>query len=848
MLNSGTYYSMVQIQSCLKEGENMNSIHPIHYKIHLKPDLKNFKFTGTVELALEAVDAVHSIVLNILELVIWSCKVRMSDDWVACGFTVDPEKQELYLALPRKMSGPIVLMLEYEGLINDKMAGFYRSGFEQNDQLQYIGVTQFQENDARRAFPCMDHPMKKAVFDIVMDIDEDLVAISNENVIAEAKLDNGMKRVTFQQTPKMSTYLLFWGVGKFEFIKDSKDPRVRVAVLPGMLEYATFGLKFGRLALQFCERYFQIPYPLSKMDLIAVPDFAFGAMENWGAITFRENLLLHFPEITSKSGEVRICEVIAHEIAHQWFGNLVTPSDWKYLWLNESFATYFGYGVVDHHYPKWGVWDQFLIGQTDAALDRDGLQETFAIEIPGGGQVAINAGTAPIIYSKGGSILRQIEGYIGTENFRNGLRHYLEKHAYGNAASHHLWEAFEATAGMPSIHLIQSWIEQPGHPIVEVQRNKNMLYLTQKRFTFLPADSAQQWIVPVNILLFSADNQSKTVSILLDQKQASVNLNDNVIAFKVNAGQSGFYRVKYDDQGDLDALGPLVQEQQLSPEDRWGLQNDLFALVKRCDVSIDDYLDFLSYYRQEGSFLPLYSIAGNLFAAYLAYEGSARTKIASIGKEFIERTLGNIGYDPVPEEPPTHAILRDQILWHAILYGSGAVAEFAARKFRSMLAGERIHPDITKSIMQAGALNGQDDILKWFDRRLQSSHSEHERMNIQIALGCFKEWPLLEASLGYVLDRVPPRNRFIPIVSAAANPFAVENIWDWYLKNLDELQRFHPLLYERVIAAVVPLGGMKHATAVQGFFSRYVDEKPQIKDVVGLSLEKLKIHLQMRSA
>jgi tricorn protease interacting factor F2/3 len=209
------------------------------------------------------------------------------------------------------MEGAIRIRIRYEGQINDKMAGFYRSQYTHSDKTRYIAVTQFEESDARRAFPCMDHPAKKATFDVTLDIDRDLTAISNGAIAREVSLDGGKKRVTFERTPKMSTYLVFFGVGEFEFTRDAEDPRVRVATLPGMKPYAMYGLEFGRKALAFSEDYYGLPYPLPKMDLIAIPDFAFGAMENWGAITFRENLLLHYPEITSKSGEERICEVIA---------------------------------------------------------------------------------------------------------------------------------------------------------------------------------------------------------------------------------------------------------------------------------------------------------------------------------------------------------------------------------------------------------------------------------------------------------------------------------------------------------------------------------------------------------
>ena len=319
----------------------MQEITPINYRIHLKPDLANFTFTGTAEILLDAQQSVEEIALNLLELAIWRCRVLKNGVSVNCAFNVDPAKEELRILLPEPLAGNIKLTIEYQGLINDKMAGFYRSQYSYQDQTKYIAVTQFEESDARRAFPCIDHPARKATFDIEIDIDPELMAISNGAVKEKKVLANGKMRITFEQTPKMSTYLVFFGIGEFEFTPDKKDKRVRVATLPGMQKFARFGADLGRKSLEFSESYYGIAYPLPKMDLIAIPDFAFGAMENWGAITFRENLLLHYPDVTSKSGEERIFEVVAHEIAHQWFGNLVTPSDWRYLWLNESFATFF---------------------------------------------------------------------------------------------------------------------------------------------------------------------------------------------------------------------------------------------------------------------------------------------------------------------------------------------------------------------------------------------------------------------------------------------------------------------------------------------------------------------------
>ena len=824
------------------------SYNPINYRIHLEPDLKNFTFSGTAEILFEAPQSTAEIVLNLLEIALWRCRVLTADDSVECGFTVDPATEELRIALPEPTSGAIRLKIDYQGLINDDMAGFYRSKYSYQDQTGYMAVTQFEESDARRAFPCMDHPARKATFDITLDIDPHLVAISNGAVKEKKMLDNGKMRVTFEPTPKMSTYLVFFGVGEFEFTPDTIDDRVRVATLPGMQEFAHFGADLGRKSLEFSESYYGIAYPLPKMDLIAIPDFAFGAMENWGAVTFRENLLLHYPDVTSKSGEERIFEVIAHEIAHQWFGNLVTPSDWKYLWLNESFATFFGFGVVDHYCPDWETWQQFLYSMTGPALTRDALHETFAIEIPGGEHVVINSSTAPIIYNKGGSILRQIRGYIGEDNFKKGLQHYLKTYEYDCAASQDLWQSFESVTQQPISDLMKSWIEQPGHPIITVSRQKNQLILNQQRFTYLTNESAQSWLIPITVNLFLKTGETRKMALLMDESEMIIAVDDDVAAYKLNDRQTGFYRVQYDDGNNLAELGRRVQAKALSPEDRWGLQNDFYALVKSGDAPLVDYLDFLSAYRQEDAYLPLVSIADNLIGAYLVVNDDHRDGIASMAAPWFETILHNIGYEPVKDETHTISLLRDKFIWAAAFFGSEAAIEFARDQFKALMAGADIHPDIMKSVLQAGAYTGNGQVYDWLVQRMDQSQVEHERMNILIALGCFKDEALTIKAQQHVLDTVPARNKFIPVVAMCANPHAIALMWDWYVSHLEEIEQFHPMLYERVLAAIIPAAGMKRAGEVKKFFASYMQQKEKARDVIKLSLEKLEINLRMRES
>ena len=826
----------------------MDNINPTHYKIHIEPDLQTFTFTGSAEIELDALQPVDEITLNAKELAFWECKARINTQLVECPFWVDPRKEELRISLPEKLAGHITLIVTYLGTINDRMAGFYRSKYRAGDTDKYCAVTQFQESDARRAFPCFDHPAKKATFDLELVIDEGLVAISNGPVTGEKQLGDKRKVVTFQRTPKMSTYLLFFGIGEFEFTEDPGEVLVRAGTMPGMIRYAAFGLEFGRKALEFCEDYYGLKYPLPKLDLIAIPDFAAGAMENWGAITFRENLLLHFPTITSRAGEQRICEVIAHEIAHQWFGNLVTPSDWKYLWLNESFATYFGYGVVMHFHPEWEIWDQFLHGQTDTALNRDSLNETFPIELPGGEPLAITASTAPILYNKGGSILRQVMAYIDECNFRKGLRHYLKKYQYGCAESQDLWEALEEVSDKPITAMMKSWIEQPGLPLVEAARDGDKILLTQARFTFLPSESEQTWVIPLTVQIFYENGDSRKTSALLGSRSASIDLGRNAVAYKVNHGQSGFYRAKYRDSKNLQELGKHIKGKALLPEDRWGLQNDLYALVRGCQAGLEDYLSFLSYYEDEDAFLPLISIADNLFHASLVFEGKHRNKVVSAASSLFEKTLARIGYEPRGHEKPTVSILRDHILMGAVAYGCANAAAFARTKFSSLLKGDEVHSDIMKSIMKVGAWNGDMGTFSWFDKRFKSSESEHERMNILSALGSFRDEQVVKRVQAYVLSDVPQRNLFIPIDTLCTNPDAIPLMWEWYVSNLAALEQIHPIQYERVIEAIVPVCGLGREEEIKAFFEEYMKRQTTAADVIKLALERLEINSRMRAS
>jgi len=832
----------------------MQDFLPDRYRLHLCPDLDRFTFQARVIIDGVLPRPTQTLHLHARELAVATCTVEDTQG-LHTGISRHAAEDQLTITLPQVVAGPVQVVLAYTGSINDKLAGFYRSRYRTGSGTDgWLALTQFQESDARRALPCVDHPAAKAVFEVELELDPGQVALSNTPVAEESPLGAGRRRVRFAPTPKMSTYLLFFAVGPFVLHSDHHDPRVRVATLPEVPpEQAALGLEFGREALRRCEEYFSIPYPLPKLDLIAVPDFAFGAMENWGAIPFRENLLLRVPGVTSCLGEERIAEVTAHEVVHQWFGNLVTPSDWQYLWLNESFATYFAYKILDRHRPEWQVWQAFVLGQTERALERDALLCTFAIEMPDdpARQVAITESTAPIIYSKGGSLLRQIEGYVGAAAFRAGLTTYLERHAYASAASHDLWDALGEAADRPVAALMGNWVEQPGHPVVEVERRGDCLHLRQRRFTLLPARSEALWQIPLRVAVFGSDGAVDHRELALESPQAELALPPGTTSYQVNAGQTGFFRVHYQNPADRDALGPQVRAGQLGPLDRWGLASDLYALVLAGRAPLDEYLAFLAWFDQEDQLLPLASIARalrRLHQVLPAAPAAPAARVAEVGSRLLTGSLARIGTAPRNGEAHPTTVLRDQILWDAAVFGSPLALEAGRRACEDLRSGRPLAADVVKAALQIGAWTTPDPgaCLAWLQARFTAADSEHERINCLTALGAWRDPTTLCAALDFTLDQVPARIRFVPLVAAAANPVAGPTLWQWFEAHIHALETLHPLLFERVLAAVVPTAGLADLDRTRQFLAARCAQKPQLAEVVTLALENLAVNARLR--
>src|SRR6185312_3754268 len=359
------------------------------------------------------------------------------------------------------------LHIEFRGTLNDKLRGFYRSTYkDRNGSTQTLAATQFEATDARRAFPCWDEPDFKAVFSTTLVIDSALTAVSNSAVLSETQ-ERGKKVVRFADTMKMSTYLVAFVVGGMEasdLTLVGKTP-LRLWTVPGKKHLTPFGQEIATASLQFFERYYDIPYPADKLDLLAIPDFAAGAMENLGAITFRETALLVDPAEATHAELERVADVVAHENAHMWFGDLVTMSWWNGIWLNEAFATFMEMLAVDAWKPQWQRWVAFGVSR-GAAMSVDGLHSTRPIEFPVTAPREADAMFDVLTYEKGASVLRMLEQYLGPDVFRTGVRDYLRAHQYDNADTGDLWAALGHAAKQPIPAVMDGWIFAPGYPLV----------------------------------------------------------------------------------------------------------------------------------------------------------------------------------------------------------------------------------------------------------------------------------------------------------------------------------------------------------------------------------------------
>ncbi len=804
---------------------------PQRYDIRLKPDLENFTFEGIETIFLVVSKKTKTLTLHSKEIDIETVSLEKGNDKVfAKKILYDEKKETATFLFPQTLEArpkEYKLSIVFKGILNDKMRGFYRSKYVCEGKECHLATTQFEATDARRAFPCFDEPAHKAVFHVSLIVPKGKTAISNTLPVSVMEHEEGFQIVKFSPTPKMSTYLLAFIVGDFEFIesKTKRGVQVRVFTKPGKKHQAQFALDAAIKTLDFYETYFAIKYPLPVLDMIAIPDFASGAMENWGAITYRENTLLVDEKHSSVSGKQRVAIVIAHEIAHQWFGNLVTMEWWTHLWLNEGFASYIEYLAVDKLFPEWDIWTQFSVYDLGVALRLDALQNTHPVEVVVHHPSEIGEIFDEVSYSKGASIIRMLASYLGEENFRDGLRYYLKKHSYKNTETIHLWQAFEKISGKPVPKIMRNWTSKPGYPVVRAEIKNDRLHLSQSRFFASPISKLKnkkkiRWQIPISI-------QSESDWL------------------KINIGESGFFRVAYSKEL-LERLVSPVSNKTLSPRDRLGIIRDLFALSESGDIKTTEALEFLKAYKNETDYTVWLEIAMGLSKIQqILHKTKIENGLDRLVLRLFSHPFKRLGWEKKQGETHTDTLLRSLCISRLGKAGDKKIITEARKRFDKIKKGGHENPNLRAEIYGIVAKYGGLKEYKTLVEMYKKETLYEEKNRIGFALGDFTSEKILCLVSHFALSKDVRAQDTLGIMSSlGSNPLG-RNIWLKCIKSNWKLlvSRYGDggLILARLVKGISGSAEPKHLKIFKEFFTTH--DAPGAERAVEQVSEKLESNI-----
>ena len=780
------------------------TIFPNHYEIRLEPDLRAFTFTGEETVAIAVIQATDEIVLNAAELQIREASLENGQGLVIkAETTVDEASERLTLTFPEPLApGEWALMLRFSGVLNDKLHGFYRSRYtDAEGHERYLAATQFEATDARRAFPCWDEPSFKATFKVTLIIDDGLTAISNTAPISERVIaGTHRKEVAFAPTIKMSTYLVAFIVGDLEATDAAlvNGTPLRIWCVPGKRRLTRFAQGAAESALSFFQDYYGLPYPGDKLDLIALPDFGSGAMENLGAITFRETALLVDEGTATHTELERVADVVAHEIAHMWFGDLVTMSWWNGLWLNEAFATFMEMLAVDAWKPAWERWNNFGLSRA-AALAVDGLGSSRPIEFLVSAPKDADAMFDVLTYEKGASVLRMLEQYLGPETFRAGVRRYLTTHQYGNAETTDLWRALGEAAEEPIPAVMEGWIFRAGYPVVSVgvRDGGRRLVLSQRRFTYLPQGDGESmlWQVPITVKM-EAGGEISIRRLLLMEAEMVVEVPSALNWVVVNEGGHGFYRVQYA----ADLLRRLASRlyDSLAPIERFNLVSDTWAAVVAGLLPLDEVLNLTGHFREETDrnvWTALISAFGFLNRVVTAGE---RSGLQALVRDRLTLAGERLGWSPRHGESELRRQLRGDLLRALGTLGNDARIQAEAREQYARYRDDpsAVDPNVASSLIAILAHAGGEAEYSEFLQRFKSATTPQEEQRYLHSLAGFRHPDLIRQTLERTINgEVRSQDAPSLVASLLTNVSARELAWAFVKEHWETMERRFPSKY-----------------------------------------------------
>jgi tricorn protease interacting factor F2/3 len=702
--------------------------------------------------------------------------------------------------------GSRTLEIEYSGAVDGEgLRGFHLSPLGAGR----LYTTYLEPAAARRVLPCLDRPDAKAIFEVEVTAPRGLTVISNTEVAESRELDGGRQCVRFHPTPPMATYLLYLGIGPFEEIRGEGDrPRVILAAAVGTAEKGRFAVVQAERALDYFAKYYAEPYPLPKLHLIAVPQFGTGAMENWGAIAFQEYLLEN-DERTPIRARMLSVEVVCHEIAHQWFGDLVTMRWWNDLWLNESFATFVATKATAALFPAWEPWDEFLSVEYARALLWDALPHTHPIRVEVGEPDQIRQIFDEISYGKGASVLRMAEAYVGEEAFRAGVSRYLAAHRWGNAESSDLWKAIAAASDPRMERMFETWIERPGHPVVRARWDGPALHLEQSRFSLLPGEGGDPWPIPLQV----RDDRT-THRLLFDRVQATV---EGVQGTPViNPGRSAFCRVLYE--------GPLRQEvvgsfERLAPIDRWALVDDGLALLFAGTLDLEAYLEILRRLATETDPLVLAAVVDLSGLRYPLVHRVPRW--AEVLRQVVVAQSERLGLAAAPGEPDRTRALREAMTLARVRFDAGFARQLAAR-YATL---DSVEPEVARAVLAAQAITANPETYAELRSRLAATASAERKGQLAGALGQVPRDDWLREGLELVFSGELLIGPWFHLLGSAltSNPERAGAVWAFLSERGDALFKLLAGTGSQgpVMQEVVPLLGIAYPREVRAFVASH---------------------------
>ncbi len=813
---------------------------PRRYELNLEPDLTAGTFRVSVSIDVDTTEATPELVLNAVELEIDRCEL----DGVAAPYELDDSTERLFIRPTAGVEpGHHVLRLEIRGVLNDKLRGFYRSTYVDADgNEEVIATTQMQSTDCRRVFPCWDEPDFKAVFAVTLLIEPGLMAVSNGSITSETPRD-GKNEVRFADTMVMSSYLVAFVVGPLEATEwhDADGIPVRLIHVPGKGNLTEFGLDVATFSLRWFQNYYGIPYPSDKVDLLALPDFAAGAMENLGCITFRENLLLVHPTNATQAERQVVADVVAHELAHMWFGDLVTMSWWNGIWLNEAFATFMEIAAVDAFRPEWERWTSFGL-ERSVAFDVDALSATRSVEFEVRSPADCEGMFDVLTYQKGGALLRMLEQYLGVERFREGVSQYLKAHAYGNTETEDLWDAIEQSSGEPVRRIMDSWIWQPGFPLVSAKADGNELVLTQRRFAFDPeASSTSRWAIPVAVR-----QGDVTESLLLDGDEARLPLGDGPVV--VNAGGHGFFRVSYSDQ--LRARLSPDAVAAMTTLERYNLVDDASSAVTAQELDAIEFVELVERFGSEREYGVWQAIAIGLRSVRRLVVDNPEA-LAALEQRVVALAapvLSDLG-DPVEGEPELTAKVRGLLLGLVAVTGGDADAQATARRYYESWTADpsSVDADLAAAATAVVAATGDADDYERMFAQYRTGATPQVQLRHLHSLAEFDDAELMERTLALVMtDEVKTQNAPFVLRACIANLHHGRAAWDFVRRNWSEINdRFPRNTISRMIDTVKLHDRPTDLVQAQAFFSEHPIEQAakQLEQI----LERQQVNADVRA-